>query len=142
MAGKNGSSMFVGVNTGTSETPVWTVIPCQTDGSYTVANSSIDTSCKDARDGTNIPGRATRTLSVEGNITAWPEILSSPTEALEVIRKAAETGVQVGVAIYDGAASIETCTATIENVDLPFPDQDKMTFSIDFAISGPMTPVV
>jgi hypothetical protein len=141
MAGKNGATILIAVNTGTPSEPTWTVIPCQTDGSYTINTATIDDSCKDSGDATNLPGRRTRSISGEFNLTAWPTLVESPATAVQYLRKAAETGLQVPVRIMDGAAPVESGVATIENLEVSFPDQDKVTGSIDLAISGAMTPV-
>lgn len=137
----NGSEVLVAVNTGTDESPEWEVIPCQASGEYTLEADTFDTSCKDTGDATNLPGRRSRTMSVEANPGAWPELKTSPTEVTEIVRKAAETGQQIQVAIVVSGTELEQGTATITSYSMAFPDQDKVTLSLELAISGGMTPI-
>jgi predicted secreted protein len=136
MAVMNGSALFLYVNVGTSETPDWEAVPCQTSLEYSLSVDAIDTSCKDSGDATNIPGRRERSISAESRLDDWPEIVSSPTTALQGLRKAAETGLQIPVAIYKAAAEEEAGLATITGLTVSAPDQDATTLSIELAISG------
>lgn len=134
----NGSTVLIAVDA-VGGSPV--VIPCQTEANYALSVSPIDTSCKDSADGTNIPGRRERTISVVYNPAAWPTFDLTPTGVEAVVRHAAETGLQVIGQILVAAIARETFTATVTSYEVDAPDQDKATVSIELAITGAMTPV-
>lgn len=137
----NGSIVMIAIDTSATATPDYEIIPCQMTGEYTLEAETFDTSCKDTGDATNLPGRRSRTMSVESNPAAWPEIVTSPTTVDQILRKAAETGQQVGVAILVSATELEEGTATITSYSVSFPDQDKVSIAIELAVSGAMTPI-
>lgn len=138
--GMNGSKILIAVNTASEGSPNYTAIPCQTSGEYALAVDTIDTSCKDSADDTNLPGARSRTVSVETRLAAWPDIVASPSGAAQVVRKAAETGEQVQGAIVVDAATVETFTATITSLTISAPREDDTTLSMDLAISGATSP--
>lgn len=137
----NGSSVLISINTGTTESPTYTVIPCQVTGEYSLSIETRDTSCKDSADNSNAPGSRSRSISVETLPGAWPELVESPAGAEQILRKYAETGVQVQGRIVVEAEAVEEFTATITSYSLSAPREDNLTASIELEISGGMTPV-
>jgi predicted secreted protein len=137
----NGSAVLIAVNIGTNESPDFEIIPCQTSGEYDLSRETVDTSCKDSPDNTNIPGAADRTVSVESNISAWPELVANPANAEMYLRKAAETGTQVKGAIVVSGTRLEEFTATITSLQISADRESPTTMSIELAISGALTPV-
>lgn len=137
----NGSVVLISLNTGTVESPTFTVIPCQTSGEYSLSVETRDTSCKDSADNSNAPGARSRSLSVETIPGAWPELKVSPSTAEEKLRKYAETGVQIQGRIVVGGTALEEFTGTITSYSLSAPREDNLTASLDIEISGGMTPV-
>jgi len=133
----NGSTVLISVDDGSG----FEIVPCQMNGEYALSADTFDTSCKDTGDATNLPGRRSRTISLEANPAEWPDLVASPTEVTEVIRKAAETGLQIDGQIVVGGTAKEEFTGSITNLSITFPDQDKVTLSLEVAISGGMTPV-
>lgn len=133
----NGSTVLLAVDTGSE----FEIIPCQANGEYALSADTFDTSCKDTGDATNLPGRRSRTMSVEANPAEWPDLVANPTTVEQVLRKAAETGLQVDFQVFVGGTATEEGTASITSLSITFPDQDKVTMSIEMAISGGMTPV-
>ncbi|MDZ7732198.1 MAG: hypothetical protein U5R31_03020 [Acidimicrobiia bacterium] len=91
----NGSSVLLSINTGTDESPTYTVIPCQITADYSLSVSTRDTSCKESADDTNAPGSRSRTMSVETLPTAWPLLADTPSGAEQILRSKAETGEQI-----------------------------------------------
>lgn len=137
----NGSSVLLSINTATDESPTFTVVPCQVTADYQLSVATRDTSCKSSADDTNAPGARSRTMSVETLPTAWMLLSDTPVGAEQVLRHAAETGVQITGRVVVAGSAVEEFTATISGLSVSAPREDNFTASIDLAISGPMTPV-
>jgi len=136
----NGSSVLISVLTSTGP-DVFSVIPCQVSGEYSLSVEAMDTSCKDSPDAQNLPGSRERTISVETMPSAWPELNISPAGVEQIIRDAAETGTQVDGRIVVGGAAVEEFTATITSYSLSAGREEAVTLSMELQISGALAPV-
>lgn len=137
----NGSAVLLSINTGTTESPTMSVIPCQVTGDYSLSVATRNTSCKGSADETNAPGSRSRSISLETIPTGWMTLADTPAGAEQVLRHSAETGVQVTGQVVVSGVAVEEFTATIEGMTLSAPREDNFTASFDLAISGAMRPV-
>lgn len=137
----NGSNVLISVLTDDDPTDVYTVIPCQTSGEYSLSVGMMDTSCKDTEDAQNEPAIRSRSISVETIPGAWPTLTDTPTTAEQILRNAAETGSQVQGRILAEGTAVESFTGTITSYSLSAPQQDATTCSIEIEISGAMVPI-
>lgn len=137
----NGSAVLIAINKGTTESPDFEVVPCQTSGEYSLTVATRDTSCKDSADNSNLPAARDRSLSCEILVDAWPLLQENPTTAAGLLRKCAETGVQVEVQIQVSGTGMEQGVATITSYSLALPREDNVSNSLELQLSGGLTPV-
>ena len=132
MAGINGTSVLLLVNTGTVPSPVWTVVGSQRDLTQNETNSELDMSSKDAREQATEYGRYSTNLSLDAlYIAAAADFIK--------IRDASRAGTKVQVRRQEAGSDVEDLSCVITSMSESFPDQGPATISIDLTGDGAWT---
>lgn len=109
-----------------------TLVGSQQDSSFEDTTESIDTSSKDSRARTVIPGRYSSTVSLDALYVA------SDT-AYIALQAAMRDGTTVTIKRQEEGSEVEQATAVITSLSAEAPDQDVATVSASFDISGEWT---
>jgi TP901-1 family phage major tail protein len=130
----NGADILVYVNTGTTGSPVWTVVGSQRGVTFEESNEEIDLSSKDGRAARVDYGRYSASVSLEA--------LYVPDDAAYVaLKAAARNGDKVQIQREEEGSDLEYALAVITSISEEGPDQDASTVSVDFTIDGEWTAV-
>ncbi len=127
--GKSGTDLLLLVNTGTAESPAYSVVGSQRNLSREETTEEIDVSSKESRAKRVLAGRYSSSLSLEA--------LYVPTcEAYLALKDAHRNGELIKVRISDQGTEIEEADALITSMSEEFPDQGEATISCDLTIDG------
>jgi len=130
----NGADVLLLVNTGTEQTPVWTVVGSQRNATVDEATEVIDISSKEKRARRILPGRYSCTLNLDG--------LYVPDDtAYGLLQSAMRNGTLIQVMIQRENEQIESASGVVTSLSREYPDQDESTVTITIEIDGEWTPV-
>lgn len=105
-------------------------VASQRNATFTETTAAIDTSSKQRREFTGIPGRYNATLSLEH--------LYIPTASgYTVLRQAMRNGTFVRLRRQELGQPADQCLAIITSMGEAAPDQDVVTVSSEFQLTGP-----
>ena len=131
----NGADVLVLVNTGTEQTPVWTVVGSQRNATVDEATEVIDISSKEKRARRILPGRYSSTLNLDG--------LYVPDDtAYGLLQSAMRNGTYIQVMIQKENEQVESASGVVTSLSREYPDQGESTVTITIEIDGEWTPVV
>jgi TP901-1 family phage major tail protein len=126
---KNGSDLLILVNTGTPETPTYSVVGCQRDATIERTAAEIDVSCKDSADFRGLPGRRKSTLTLDK--------LYVPTDQdYQALEAAYENNELILIARQESGDVTATADAFVTSLSESFPDQDAAIVSISLTVDG------
>jgi predicted secreted protein len=126
---KNGSDLLILVNTGTPETPTYSVVGCQRNATIDKTSAEIDVSCKDSRNFRGLPGRYKTTLTLDA--------LYVPTNAAyQALNTANDNGDLILIARQESDVVTQTASAFVTSMSESFPDQDAAVISLSLTIDG------
>jgi predicted secreted protein len=125
----NGTDLLLLANTGSPETPAYSVIGCQRDCSIDESSDTIDVSCKTSRAQRVLPGRYSGSISLDA-------LYIVDDAAYLALREANRNGTLILLAREEYGAVTETVEAKIDSMSESFPDQGEATISISMTIDG------
>lgn len=130
--GMNGSDVLLLVNTGTDQSPSYTVVGAQRDVSFNQSTDEIDMSSKDSRAFRILGGRTKYTLTMDA--------LYVPSAAdYAALRQASDDGALIKVRREEEGVALYEADALITSMDEGFPDQDAATISLEMTIDNGWT---
>ena len=131
----NGSDVLLMVNTGTTETPVWTAVGSQRDVTFEESTEEIDVSSKDERAKRVLAGRYSASVSLDA-------LFVPDDTAYSALQTAHRAGDLIMVARNVNSVDEESATALITSMSQTMPDQDGATISVSLTIDGTWSAVV
>lgn len=133
-----GTDVLIFVNTGTSETPVWSKVGGQRDASIDRSTATVDMNSKDSGGWeTSEPGRNSWSISCDA--------LYAPSDAgVTALKEAWQNKEKVRVQVQEAGAATEEGEAVITAFNTSHPDGDNSTLSVTLqgtgALAAPTTP--
>lgn len=125
----NGTDVLLLCNTGTPETPVFTIVGSQRNLSREETSEEIDVSSKTSRAMRVLPGRYGSTMSLEA--------LYVPTHAsYTALQNANRDGELILVRISVDGAETEEADAMVTSMSEEWPDQQESVISVELRIDG------
>jgi TP901-1 family phage major tail protein len=125
----NGSDVVLLANTGTELIPVYEVVACQRDVTFTETRDEIDVSSKCEPGRVFIPGRFRAEVSLDA-------LYVPDNDAYEALKAAHRAGDLILIARQQEEVTVETALAMISSMTETFPDQDAGTISVSLTVSG------
>lgn len=130
----NGSDFLIYVNTGTTGSPVWTVVGGQRDMTIDRASDAIDVSSKDTPHMRVLPGRRSKTINFDS-------LYVPGSAAYSKLAAAQENGELVRVRRRDSGEDTLEADGVVTSLSEGFPDQGAANVSATIQIDGTFTPV-
>lgn len=128
----NGTDVLLLVNTGTDQTPVWTVVGGQRDVEFSEKVDVIDVSSKDSASRKILPGRYSATVKLDS--------LYVPSDAAyDALQTAFRGRNKIKVQRQEGGTALEQADAIITELGLKAPDQGEAVISLTLEIDGDWT---
>jgi len=127
----NGFDVVLRVNTGTVGSPSYTTVASQTNVVFDDTTDMIDTSSKESRNRTGIPGRYSSSVTLDAQF-------SKAGADLAAFRSATRNGTNLLIRRRDDvvADDIEEATCIVSSMSESFPDQDTAVVSLTLDITG------
>jgi len=132
MAKTRGVDILIFVNTGTDQSPIWTVVGGQRNATLHEEAETIDVTAKDSQAQEFEYGPYTWTISCDG-------IYIKDDEAYIALRNALRQRQKVKVRVKEGETYTAEGLALVTSNDLEAPYNDAATYSLELQGTGPLT---
>ena len=125
----NGTDILLYVNTGTEESPIYTVVGSQRNLSRERARDIIDASSKDGDDERVLPGRKSSSISLDA-------LYVPDNVAYLQIDEAYEAGDFMLVQMFTEGVATHQANVLVESMSEEYPDNAECTISVELRVDN------
>ncbi len=125
----SGGDILLYVNTGSEESPSYTVVGSQRNMSRERTRNIIDVSSKDTEDEESLPGRKSSSITLDA-------LYVPDNAAYLAIDAAYEAGDFILAQIYVEGVATHQANCLVESMSEEYPDDAEATISVELRVSG------